>query len=52
MNKDAVYVVKQPIHSIVSIVVVDEAKTPLHPSAHANLDQLVDMTDVIFVFSY
>lgn len=51
MNKDAVYVVKQPMHSIVSIVVVDEAKTPLHPSAHANLDQLVDMTDVIFVFS-
>ena len=51
MNKDAVYVVKQPIHSIVSIVVVDEAKTPLHPSAHSNLDQLVDMTDVIFVFS-
>jgi len=51
MNKDAVYVVKQPIHSIVSIVVVDEAKTPLHPSAHSNLDQLVDMADVIFVFS-
>lgn len=51
MNKDAVYVVKQPTHSIVSIVVVDEAKTPLHPAAHSNLDQLADVTDVIFVFS-
>lgn len=51
MNKDAIYVIKQPVHSIVSIIVVNGDRLPIHPIAHRNIDTLSEMSDVVFVFS-
>lgn len=51
INKDAVYVLKQPTHAIASIVVVEGDKLPLTEQVHENLDKLNELSDIIFVFS-
>ena len=40
MNKDAVYVLEQPKHSIVTVVLINSAKLPLSNTAHQNIDSL------------
>ena len=51
MNKDAVYVLEQPKHSIVTVVLVNSAKLPLSNTAHLNIDSLREISDLFFVFS-
>jgi len=51
MNKNAVYVLEQPKHSIVSIVLVNSEKLPLSPICHKNIDLLREFSDIFFVFS-
>lgn len=51
MNKDAIYVIKQPVHSIVSIIVVNSDRLPIKPIAHRNIDALGEFSDLVFVFS-
>lgn len=45
-NKDEMYVVNQPKHSIVSLVIFDDITDEIHN----NLIKLNDMSDVIFIF--
>jgi hypothetical protein len=48
MNKNAVYVLKQPEHSIATIVFVEGELTE---KVHNNLDKLRTISDLIFIFS-
>lgn len=49
LNREAVYVLNQPKHIILSIVVVD-CQVPLKTAMHHDLDKLVRYSDVIFIF--
>ena len=40
MNKNSVYVLRQPEHSLVTIIVVDTGDLPLKKKAHENIDAL------------
>lgn len=51
MNKNSVYVLRQPEHSLVTIIVVDTGDLPLKKKAHENIDALEKVSDVFFVFS-
>lgn len=51
MNKNAVYVVKQPEHPIVTVVLVNSSDLPLSNQAHQNIDALSTISDIVFVFS-
>lgn len=51
MNKDAVYVRQQPVHSVVSIIVVNSNILPISVLAHDNIDKLREISDLFFVFS-
>lgn len=51
MNKNAVYVLEQPKHSIVSVILVDSSNLPLSRTAHDNIDALREVSDLVFVFS-
>lgn len=48
MNKDEMYVVNQPKHSIVSLVLFDENITD---EIHSNIIKLNEISDIIFIFS-
>lgn len=51
MNKNAVYVVKQPKHPIVTVILVNSDDLPLSHQAHQNIDALSTISDIVFVFS-
>ena len=48
MNIDEMYVINQPKHSIVSLVVFNDNITE---EIHKNLAKLNDISDIIFIFS-
>lgn len=50
MKKDEVYVLNQPKHLILSIIVVD-TKFPLSQKTHENLSKLLEISDIGLVFS-
>lgn len=47
-NKDEIYVINQPKHSIVSLVLFDEY---INEERHSNITKLNEISDVIFIFS-
>lgn len=49
LNQEAVYVLNQPKHIILSVVVVN-CSIPLIDRIHKDLDKLVKFSDVIFIF--
>lgn len=49
LNQEAVYVLNQPKHIILSVVIVD-CSIPLIDRIHKDLDKLVKFSDVIFIF--
>ena len=49
LNQEVVYVLNQPKHIILSVVVVD-CQVPLKTSIHNDLDKLIRYSDVIFIF--
>lgn len=51
MKKDEIYVLEQPKHLIQSVVVVDINEFPISEKIHENLEKLVNISDVIFIFS-
>lgn len=51
MNKNSVYVLRQPEHSLVTIIVVDTGDLPLDRRVHENIDALGEISDLVFVFS-
>lgn len=51
MNKNSVYVLRQPEHSLVTIIVIDTRDLPLTKRVHENIDALGKVSDLFFVFS-
>lgn len=51
INKGEVYVVNQPKHRLISIVLVDTNTFPLVSRIHNSIDKLVEISDVFFIFS-
>lgn len=50
MNKDEIYVLNQPKHSIISLVLVDRKEFPLPDSEHESISKLHEFSDVFFIF--
>lgn len=51
-KKEVVYVINQPNHSLLSIVVVDDKTDfPLSENIHNNIEKLREISDIIFLFS-
>ena len=52
MKNDEIYVVNQPKHSILSVILFDEEKTkfPLSDNLHENIFKLAEISDLFFVF--
>lgn len=50
MKKEEIYVINQPKHILLSVVVVD-CDLPLTQDVHENINELRSISDVLFVFS-
>jgi hypothetical protein len=50
MDKNSVFVLKQPTHGIVSIVLVNRDEFPVNEAVHENLDALAKISDLLFIF--
>lgn len=50
MKKEEIYIINQPKHSLLSVVVVD-CELPLNEKVHENINELRTISDVLFVFS-
>ena len=48
--KDEVYILHQPKHSIISLVLVNKKEFPLTEQEHESLDKLLSFSDVFFIF--
>ena len=51
INKGEVYVLNQPRHKLISILLVDNYSFPLIDRFHDSIDRLVEVSDVVFIFS-
>lgn len=52
INKDEIYILRQPDKLILSIIVVDiDLDKPVNDKAHSNLGWLTDFSDVFFIFN-
>lgn len=48
--KDEIYILHQPKHSIISLVLIDKKEFPLLDSEHDSISKLLEFSDVFFIF--
>jgi len=50
INKNNMVVIKQPVHTILSVVVIGD-EFPIKDTTHNSIDKLSEFSDVVFIFS-